>query len=568
MRSVFEKVCAWTAVAGFVVASAAGALGAVLPATAADGVVSPPNSSSSSPCATAEATSSGAGSTSADKSATEPSIKVSNPNPGAGGSISINGSGFTPGDCLRIDITPPKTGDSVQSKWVPVGAAGSFVTNYVVPASWKAGDVATVTATITNRPTDSNIYSTEFTVGAGDGNGTDSDDYKDVVLRWGVNKESNSGAFFGGCNFLSAGKTPDAGSSHVWQKNEGLYSAADGNVTIEKPVSKTKYVQASWDTKCKTANGKTVDTGIPVKTTGSQVVISGGEGERAKDGSVKISWQGSFSVVLYGGMTYWSATNPVLTLDKDGNGTLQATGSGYAADRNNASKWSAVPARQITLATINKVDTAAATKDHGFTTLPAYAGVKVNLATAGLQVQTGKFWGSFPQDFVDLQDSIGQAPYWYSSGGQRDIAKLPVPISVAYTPEFVLPPADVTEAGAASNSKGTDDTNSSGGSTILNSGSGSGSSSFGGGSDAGSAGSNSSDTDGSSSDGATQVHSKAKLQSQAKTVPATALPIHAPFATAKDTALSVSVASGAVGVAALLPLLATIAIRRMLGFSV
>jgi hypothetical protein len=52
----------------------------------------------------------------------------------------------------------------------------------------------------------------------------------DAVLTWGINLESTGAAYFGGCNFLMAGRPGadgNAGSSHVWSDAEsGLYRAA------------------------------------------------------------------------------------------------------------------------------------------------------------------------------------------------------------------------------------------------------------------------------------------------------------------------------------------------------
>src|SRR5690606_32237533 len=69
-------------------------------------------------------------------------------------------------------------------------------------------------------------------------------------LRWGLNLEAGAGAFAGGCNFLSAGRAGDAGSSRVWTEADGLYSATDGNVRIEKPTASGGWAVASFADKC------------------------------------------------------------------------------------------------------------------------------------------------------------------------------------------------------------------------------------------------------------------------------------------------------------------------------
>ena len=52
----------------------------------------------------------------------------------------------------------------------------------------------------------------------------------------------------------------------------------------------------------------------------------------------EIQWDGSFTMVYYGGMTYWSINDPKLVVE-DGEGTITGTMSGYGADMNDLSKW-------------------------------------------------------------------------------------------------------------------------------------------------------------------------------------------------------------------------------------
>lgn len=248
-------------------------------------------------------------------------------------------------------------------------------------------------------------------------------------LRWGMNAEAGGGAFAGGCNFLSAGRAGDAGGSRVWTVGDGLYRAQDGNVRIEKPTAAGGWTAASWQTKCLDPQGAVVTTASTASTSGNQVVIDGGTGA-VRDGALQIAWSGSFTIAFYGGMTYWSVTDPVLTLDSAGNGRLMGTASGYGTSMEDMTQWRPIPGQTVVLAEIRGADTGAAT---GFVTVPAYLGVAVGGAG---QVQptaaNSAYWGSFPQSFVDFHRATGQQGYWVTTGGVRDVAKPASAVYVSY----------------------------------------------------------------------------------------------------------------------------------------
>ncbi|WP_166408993.1 hypothetical protein [Labedella phragmitis] len=250
----------------------------------------------------------------------------------------------------------------------------------------------------------------------------------DASFTWGLSGEAGGGAFFGGCNFLSAGTAGNTGSSRLWTEADGFYSTSDGDVTIVKPNAAGELVQPTWTTKCETPQGTPVSAGSTTSLSKNAVVFDGGEGAVAADGSTEIAWTGSFTVAFYGGLTYWTATDPVLSLDAAGNGQLTATASGYGASMEDMTQWVPVSGREIVLADI----TGAAADEDGFTVTPDYLGRTVT--TAGTpQTTTGATWGSFPQSFVDFQQLTGQSSYWYSSGGSRDAAKPTTPLAVSYS---------------------------------------------------------------------------------------------------------------------------------------
>jgi len=262
---------------------------------------------------------------------------------------------------------------------------------------------------------------------------TDGDSITNAELRWGLNPESSSGSYAGGCNFLSAGKAGDAGSARVWDATDGFYSAEQGAVSIVKATSGGGWETPTFDTKCLDASGTAVTASSVTSTTQSQVVIDGGSGSATADGGLTLSWTGSFSVVFYGGMTYWSASNPQLQLDASGNGQLTATASGYGASMDDLTKWEPLAERTIVLAQLSGVSLGVT---GGFASIPDYLGVSVSGAgQSGQTAQNASYWGAFPASFIDFQKATGQAGYWLSTGGLRDAAKPASILTVNYDAE-------------------------------------------------------------------------------------------------------------------------------------
>ena len=271
-------------------------------------------------------------------------------------------------------------------------------------------------------------------------------------LRWGLNAESGGGGFAPGtCNFLSAGVAGNSGGPVVWgdgQSDAGipLYRSQDGAVRIEKPTADGGWTVASTANRCADVQGKRVTTSLG-STSGNQVVIDGGAGS-IRGGSLEIRWTGSFTVVYYSGMTYWSVSDPVLTLDAAGNGRLTGTASGYGADMNDTSKWDALSPREIVLAEVRGAGIGAG---DGFAVTPQYLGISTDTHGGPAQVRSGASWGAFPQSFVDFQQLTGQHSYWYSSGGSADAKKPALPLYVSYdaAAPVPVPVADAGEDGGA-----------------------------------------------------------------------------------------------------------------------
>ena len=267
----------------------------------------------------------------------------------------------------------------------------------------------------------------------------------DAQLRWGLNAESGGGAFAGGCNFLSAGRAGDSGGARVWTAADGLYATTAGAVRIEKPTADGGWTSATWESKCLDPRGAAVTTASTASATGNQVVIDGGQGRRNGDG-LEIRWSGSFTVAFYGGMTYWSVTDPVLWLDASGSGRLTGTASGFGTSMDDMTKWEPIRDTTVVLAEIR-----GAAGDRGFTTTPEYLGVAVD--SAGQVARTSAnagYWGSFPQSFVDFHRLTGQQGYWLTTDGVRDAAKPASPLTVSFDAAApVAPPPPVGAGGTA-----------------------------------------------------------------------------------------------------------------------
>ncbi|MEH3089678.1 MAG: hypothetical protein PGN24_08830 [Microbacterium arborescens] len=249
----------------------------------------------------------------------------------------------------------------------------------------------------------------------------------DAQLRWGLNAESGGGAFAGGCNFLSAGRAGDTGSARVWSAADGFYASTAGSVRIEKPTADGGWTTATWDTKCLDPRGAAVTTSSTASATGNQVVIDGGQGRRT-DAGLEIRWSGSFTVAFYGGMTYWSVTDPVLALDASGSGRLTGTASGFGTSMDDMTKWERLADTTVVLAEIR-----GAAGQRGFTTTPEYLGVATTGAGQAPRTSANAgYWGSFPQSFVDFHRLTGQQGYWLTTKGVRDAAKPAAPLTVSF----------------------------------------------------------------------------------------------------------------------------------------
>ncbi|GAA4734981.1 hypothetical protein GCM10023350_18380 [Nocardioides endophyticus] len=266
----------------------------------------------------------------------------------------------------------------------------------------------------------------------------------DAQLRWGINNESNNAAFAPGTfNFFSAGEVgdpgeggktlPRTGTGATWSNGRPAgWSAQSGKVRIEKRQPDGSYALATF------AGTSTDVAGTRLTTSGStfsehQIVIDGGTGTvDPAAGTATIQWSGTFTVLYYSGMTFFTVSDPQLQVTAT-SAQLVANLGGYSADMNDASKWQKVPAQQVVLADLPRASLQLPSEG-GFSAAPAYLGVRYDApADAVSQVRTGSSWGAFPASFLTQMGTLGSAAYWYSSGGSADAHKVALPLTLSYS---------------------------------------------------------------------------------------------------------------------------------------
>ena len=289
----------------------------------------------------------------------------------------------------------------------------------------------------------------------------------DATLFWAINKETSAGGFAPGtCNFLSAGVSPDNGGAVVWDAPGKLYKPTDGNVKIEKPDASGEFHTATWQNKCDDRYGGRVVAADKDSHHESRLNIAGGS-INIDDGEITASWDGGFTIVFYSGMTYWSVSDPKLTVTKDGRGELTGTASGYGADMEDLSKWEKLKSETITLATFSGLDVNKAVKDGGFTVTPDYLGVDYRAGDGNTpQDRTEAEWGSFPKSWVDFNVKTGQSSYWYSSGGIADARKPALPLTIAFDNSFQVPATEPAKPGESVAGAGGPGSTVTGGNTV------------------------------------------------------------------------------------------------------
>ncbi|WP_152347320.1 LPXTG cell wall anchor domain-containing protein [Brevibacterium sp. CFH 10365] len=274
----------------------------------------------------------------------------------------------------------------------------------------------------------------------------------DAVFSWSVNNESTGGAYFGGCNFLIAGEAGDAGMARIWTAGDAksVYSVDDSGKFVDGNTSivKTNGELSNFENRCTDGEGNKVNGKINAEAannhTGDHVEIKNGTGtvDPAAD-NASIQWEGSWSFAYYGGMTYWTISDPKLEV-KDGKGTITGTYSGFGTDMDDTSIWKKLDARDGDIVEIQQGEVDVT--DSGFEFTPDYLGVETDTDGRNLQsektAENESWWGAMPQDWIDFNVETGQDSYWYTTAGASTSIqprKKANPLTVEYTAQAPAP---------------------------------------------------------------------------------------------------------------------------------
>jgi hypothetical protein len=287
----------------------------------------------------------------------------------------------------------------------------------------------------------------------------------DAELRWAVSVQAGSESHLAGqCNFLVAGRPGtdgNTGGGRIWtDADRNLYHGRSGDVRVVRTVGRgaeSTQRTATFGTRCTSPDGRPVSYSGG-RTTGAEVVLTGGTGTREADGSVRIRWKGSFTVVFYGGLVYWWVTDPELRLDAAGNGALTGTLGGYGTDQQDMTRWEPLPSTRAKLVTFTgrRLDP----DSRGGHLVPDYCGVRVSTGNRVPQLRedpAGSCWGSFPQAFVAFHQLVGEPEFWYSTG-TRDEIKTPANVSVSFDSAESVGSADPGGSGGGAGNGVDDDT--------------------------------------------------------------------------------------------------------------
>lgn len=250
---------------------------------------------------------------------------------------------------------------------------------------------------------------------------TESIEVADATLAWGVSDQSNARSHNPtAINFLAAGvANPGRGGVEL---PRARWKAVVGDVSIQKRTAAGAWRTATWAGLGTDPHGAPIGMSGPFS--GHRVLLEGGAGTLDPGSEdATLAWEGTFSVVYYGGNSIFTVTDPRLEVSA-GEGKLTGKLGGWVSDREDPTVWKPVRPRRAPLATLGEVDVT----DTGLVVEPAYRGVEVSGSVE--QVRSGEDWGSFPAGMVAFLRPLGIDQFWYSTGLSTDGTKLPSPITV------------------------------------------------------------------------------------------------------------------------------------------
>lgn len=295
---------------------------------------------------------------------------------------------------------------------------------YRVRATNEVGTVYSDAATLTVTP------------GSDDGNNPGADiTRKGVSLDWVGSPELQR---------RSPAYTPNYYSAGVSEGTKATYKNVEGDTAI---VFRSKTGAETATTFETTFAHLPATPSLPPTGDEQLVRLNNGVVTRDDDGGASVSWDATWTINFYGGLVPFTLSNPVLSWDAHGTGTLTADLSGYGSSMENPEVK--VPLEPVLGATISTFSNATIDAEGTFTATPDYAGVEVT-APDGVapQDRTVEGWGSWPQQFVDFQFETGLSSYWYSSGGSADAYKAPSPITVSGLYDLQIDPETAPAAPA------------------------------------------------------------------------------------------------------------------------
>lgn len=236
----------------------------------------------------------------------------------------------------------------------------------------------------------------------------------DATFTWGLNGYAQVG-IFGAWTYkdLTGNATQLVGSVSGGSQNEYLVD----------PVPATSF-----------PTSKAGQTPNAIKFTDGEGTVDTVTGERT------IEWEGSYTVNAYPaafGAPDEIYADPILTVDEDGSGTLTANftlGAGIDMEGNpvEAQDFGRLP-----LMTFGE-DSGADEPASDFRVTPDYQGVVNGLAAQNTSCTTAGgatgWWGSWPQEFIDVIGETAVGPHFYSTGcGGLQDNKPALPFDVTYT---------------------------------------------------------------------------------------------------------------------------------------
>lgn len=251
----------------------------------------------------------------------------------------------------------------------------------------------------------------------------------------------------------AADDRPVSGASFIWGINGYAQKGIFGPWLITELTGNASLLtgSVSGGSQSEYTPGGYPETSMPASTpqeTPNAVKFTAGTGTvNPRTGEATLSWTGGYQVNAYPdgfGAPDELYSDPVLTVDADGTGTLSMHFVLGAGVDMSGDPTEAVDLGRVTLVTLSDVSVTGT----GFTAIPDYQGTLLDSAQleGGVQDTTcSDVWGAWAPDFVyAIPGSV--RPHFYSTGcGGMQLLKPALPIEVAYTTTSLTPEVVVSK---------------------------------------------------------------------------------------------------------------------------